>query len=115
MPQALVVPWGLIEKFMIVGGSFMAAAKEFGVKEDTIRKRARRYKWPIPAVIEKRRLTPTVSQGTSVEARMNEAIAQVGAESWEQKGEKHRKAVFDLAHNSIKKMKPRAPKNFREA
>jgi hypothetical protein len=113
MPKALPIDWEPIEKFMVVGsGDFAAAALQFGVKEGTIRKRASRYSWPLPKVIR----DAIESRRTSVAKReANAAIIEKVVENWEERGETHRKTVFDLAHESLRKMKPRAPKNFREA
>jgi hypothetical protein len=50
----VAIPWDIIERTCIAGVTFMDAAKEFEVKEDTIRKRARRYKWPVARAIRRK-------------------------------------------------------------
>jgi hypothetical protein len=110
MANTLPVPWDLIEKFCITGGSFAEAAAEFNVKLDTIRKRAQRYSWPLPKVIAK-----AAAKSPARQKRVNQAIIARKAETWEEKGEAHRQVVFDKAHTALKKMKPTPPRNWREA
>ncbi len=111
MAVALQVPWDLIEKFCITGGgSIPDAAAQFNVKADTIRKRAARYSWLLPRVIER-----AAAKLPARQKMVNQAMIAHKAESWEEKGEAHRRTVFDLAHGSLKKMKQQAPRNFREA
>lgn len=120
--NALPVDWGLIEKFMLLGGTFKEASEQFKIKQDTLRKRAMRYQWPLHSVIAKtakRRMNQPPGNNSDLRmtkaARLNAAIIEQAAETWDSKGEAHRKVVFELAHQSLKKMKPQAPKNFREA
>jgi hypothetical protein len=102
-----LINWLPIEQACVGGMDFPTAAITFGEKEDTIRARARRYKWPTPHAVVKR---------AAALARANtDGALDKGAEEWNQKGESHRVMVFDLANKSLKKMKPRAPINFREA
>lgn len=44
-----------------------------------------------------------------------ERAAERKADEWVAKGEEHRRVVFDVAHDSLKLMHPKAPRNFREA
>lgn len=110
MATALQVPWDLIEKFCIAGGSYADAAAEFNVKVDTIRKRSARYSWPVPKAIAQAAMSLPARQ-----KKVNEAIIQQKAKSWDEKGEEHRRVAFDKAHAALAKMKPTPPKNWREA
>jgi transposase len=98
------IPWEIIERTCIAGMTFMDAAKEFGVKEDTIRKRARRYNWPVSKAI-----------GKAVQkAVQNRQVVDKTAQDWLAKGEAHRAVVFDKASGAIKKANMRPPKSWKE-
>jgi hypothetical protein len=98
------IPWDIIERTCIAGMTFMDAAKEFGVKEDTIRKRARRYNWPVSKAI-----------GRAVQkAVQNAEVVDRTAQDWLAKGEAHRRVVFDKASGAIKKADMRPPKSWKE-
>lgn len=103
----LPVDWELIEKTCIAGLSFKDAGERFGIKPGTIAKRAARQGWPTPSAVALRM--------REIERKKGDTAAQIVAEDWTEKGETHRRVAFDLAHESLKKMKPRAPRNFREA
>jgi len=111
--------------------------KLYGVKPDTIRKRAEREKWPTPKAVTAKMqelqatqpgnqesvpqskpdngkaLVPVQSQPLEVvEADMSQPIQllQAMAESWLQKGEEHRALAFRIAHDALKKLsKKRVP------
>ena len=98
------IPWEIIERTCIAGMTFMDAAKEFGVKEDTIRKRARRYNWPVSKAI-----------GKAVQrAVQNAEVVDRTAQDWLAKGEAHRALVFDKASGAIAKANMRPPQSWRE-
>src|SRR5260370_11827373 len=98
------IPWDIIERTCIAGMTFMDAAKEFGVKEDTIRKRARRYNWPVARAI-----------GQAVQkAVQNAQVVDRAAQDWLAKGEAHRAVVFDKASGAIAKARMRPPKSWKE-
>src|SRR6266852_8199093 len=79
----VAIPWEIIERTCITGMTFMDAAKEFGIKEDTIRKRARRYNWPVAKAI-----------GKAVQkAVQNAEVVDKTAQDWLSKGEAHRAVV----------------------
>jgi len=100
----VAIPWDIIERTCIAGMTFMDAAKEFGVKEDTIRKRARRYNWPVSKAI-----------GKAVEkAVQNRQVVDKTAQDWLAKGEAHRTLVFDKASGAIKRANMRLPKSWKE-
>jgi len=98
------IRWDVIERTCIAGMTFMSAAKEFGIKEDTLRKRARRYRWPIPRAI-----------GKAVQkAVQNSEVAARAAQDWLSKGEAHRRIVFDKASGAIAQAKMCPPRSWRD-
>jgi hypothetical protein len=102
--RRVAIPWEIIERTCIAGMSFMDAAKEFGVKEDTIRKRARRYNWPVARTI-----------GKAVQkAVQNSQVVDKAAQDWLAKGNAHRTVVFDKASGAIKKANMCPPKSWKE-
>ena len=100
----VAIQWGIIERTCIAGMTFMDAAREFGVKEDTIRKRARRYNWPVSKAI-----------GKAVQkAVQNAEVTERTAQDWLTKGETHRAVLFDRASGAIKKANMRVPQSWKE-
>jgi hypothetical protein len=100
----VAIPWDVIERTCIAGMTFMDAAKEFGVKEDTIRKRARRYNWAVSRAI-----------GKAVQkAVQNAEVVDRAAQDWLAKGNVHRTVVFDKASGAIAKAQMRPPKSWKE-
>jgi hypothetical protein len=98
------IPWGIIERTCIAGMTFMDAAREFGVKEDTIRKRARRYNWPVSKAI-----------GKAVQrAVQNAEVVDRTAQDWLAKGNAHRTVVFDKASDAIAKANMTPPQSWKE-
>jgi len=98
------IPWEIIERTCIAGMTFMDAAKQFGVKEDTIRKRARRYNWPVSKAI-----------GKAVQkAVQNAEVVERAAQDWLAKGNAHRAAVFDKASGAIAKANMTPPQSWKE-
>jgi peptidyl-tRNA hydrolase len=83
-------------------------AARFNVGEGTIRKRVDRGKLTIIA-----KLIGAVQQRAAEKAA--EKVIEKKADEWLEKGENHRKVAFDVAHESLKLMKAKAPRNFREA
>src|SRR5260370_17289902 len=95
------IPWEIIERTCITGMTFMDAAREFGVKEDTIRKRARRYNWAVSKAI-----------GKAVQrAVQNAEVVDRTAQDWLAKGNAHRTLVFDKASGAIKRPNMCPPKS----
>ncbi len=80
------------------------AAREFGVPEEAIKKRAQRQSWPTAGAIrakaekimEERRL----SVKSPVVPRVD--ITEKIADSWLEKAERHRGLAFDIAHKALK-------------
>lgn len=102
MGKTLQTDWLVIEQAVSAGLDIVDAEKKFGVKADTIRKRSTRYKWVMPKHV-----------ALAVRAK-NEIAVQKAAENWLEKGEQHRETAFQVASDSVKKFKAKAPKNFRE-
>jgi hypothetical protein len=86
--------------------SYAEAGIRWDIKEDTIRKRAKRHKWATPQMVVRR--IRQLSQ------RNPDALDKI-AESWAEKGESHRKTAFDLASKSLEKMKVTTPKTWKDA
>lgn len=101
---ASLADWEVIERECIAGLSFPDAERKFGVKADTIRKHARRGQWPTPYAIVRR----------ARELAKPSRALDSAAESWNERGEKHRELAFEKTNESIKKFRIRAPANFRE-
>jgi hypothetical protein len=98
------IAWDIVERTCIAGMTFMDAAQEFGIKEDTIRKRARRYKWPVARAI-----------GKAVQrAVQNAEVAERTAQDWLAKGNAHRTVVFEKASGAIAKANMTPPKSWKE-
>lgn len=73
----------------------------------TICKRRLRHKWPTPLAIQRK--------AQELEGHPSgKDLIQVAAEDWNAKGEAHRKQAFEVASESMRLFKPKAPKNFRE-
>jgi len=100
----VAIQWGIIERTCIAGMTFMDAAREFGVKEDTIRKRARRYNWPVSKAIGK----------AAQRAVQNAEVVDRTAQDWLAKGNAHRTVVFDKASGAIAKANMTPPRSWRE-
>lgn len=99
IPQAL---WLEVERDVVAGMTIPEASKKYGIKENTIRVKARRNKWVTP-----RRVAAVLRN------RDTQAIEKV-AEDWLAKGEKHREKVFDIAVNSLKTVKKIKVKNAKD-
>jgi hypothetical protein len=102
--DTVAIPWDIVERTCIAGMTFMGAAQEFGIKEDTIRKRARRYKWPVTKAI-----------GKAVQkAVQNAEVVERTAQDWLAKGNAHRTLVFDKASGAIARANMKPPKSWKE-
>jgi hypothetical protein len=98
------IPWDIVERTCIAGMTFMDAAEEFGIKEDTIRKRARRYNWPVAKSI-----------GKAVQkAVQNAEVADRTARDWLAKGNAHRTVVFEKASKAIAQANMTPPRSWKE-
>ena len=95
--------WAEVDQLLIAGCPVKEIAAKFNIRENSIYVHAKRHNIPTSATVK------TAIQ-TAVKGKVEALI-----EEWERKGNEHRELAFKLAHQSLKKMKPRAPKNFREA
>jgi hypothetical protein len=91
--QAVTERWGEIEVACAAGMTFPDAERHFGVKRDTIRKRAKRHKWVLPHHVME-----------AVREAARGAVAKT-ARDWLAKGESHREKMFDIAEQSLKTVK----------
>jgi len=98
--------WREIELACVAGMSFADAAKEFGIKSNTIRIRATRLKWPTPAAIARRAKQLTTRPTPS-------ALDKV-AENWTEKAELHRGAAFDKASKAVSASRIAPPKTWHD-
>jgi hypothetical protein len=114
-PPQVISPetWKAIEAAVCIGGlGYSECARKFDVSVFAIMQKARRNKWPVPSMIQKRaealqserykkvqeqRYKPYEQQRNS-----NAQAAEVIAQSWAEKGEQHRALAFNLAHSSLK-------------
>jgi len=108
-PPTKGIPWVAIQDTATAEClNIQELAARFNVAEGTIRKRVNRGQ-----------LTLVVRMIGAIQKRAAEKAAEnviaKKADEWLEKGENHRKVAFDLAHDSLKLMKPKAPRNFREA
>lgn len=98
---------------MMLTEDYGAAAKHFNVKEDTIRKRAKRHLWPLPSVIAAKALA-LKSAGT-VQKAQNGALSDQVVKTLAERGEEHAKTVFDLASTELAKLKKLPIRNWKDA
>jgi hypothetical protein len=100
-----MVPWDAIREACNVppnrkqDPSFLTAheaSRKWKISPQAIYARAKREKWRLLAYHEKN------------------AIIKNQERDWKKSGEKHREQAFRLGHESLKKFKPRAPKDFKE-
>jgi hypothetical protein len=115
MPAALKVDWAAIEKLAIAGVTYADLSRQFNILETAIRKRSSRFKWLVPSAIHRRAAELVSSSPNAVTPVTRDKLAAVAATDWNSRANAQREVAFKLAHESLKRMKPRAPKNFREA
>lgn len=101
--MAAQTDWQSVERWMILHDNFPTCAKEFNLKEDTVRKRARRYSWPLPSVIAKR--AAEIRALPNVQPARNGAIIERSAKTLIEKGEAHAEMVFEKANRALRDLK----------
>lgn len=99
---AVTTQWAEIEIACAAGMTFPDAEAKFGVKRDTIRKRAKRHKWVLPHHVM-----------MAVREASRSAVAKT-ARDWLAKGESHREKMFDIAEASLKTVKKIKVKNAKD-
>jgi hypothetical protein len=108
LPAARVkIPWEEIIRDLQDGLSMPEAARRYHVLYDTVKKYVKRHHIALPS---------SSLQG-HIEQNLNRVVTaalEKVVDKWAEKGEKHREIAFDVAHESVKKFKAKAPQNFRE-
>lgn len=93
-------------------------AKQFGIEGHTLRKRASREAWTTPFKVAKQAVTirGKVVQAKDIINRVSQSKgiepikvdqSELSALNWEQKGEKQRSIVFDLAIKALQRLQNR--------
>ena len=102
MGKPLPIDWQPIRIAVMTGGlSYRDAAEKFGVKENTVAQRAKREGWKVTDL-------------ERAEVERAKALSGAVRESWADRGEAHRRTMFDLASGAISKATVQAPKNWRD-
>lgn len=102
MGKPLPIDWQPIRIAVMTGGlSYDEASAKFGVKSNTIAQKAKREGWK-------------VTDRERAEIERAKALSIAVRESWAERGERHRNAMFDLASRAIGEAKVPAPKNWRD-
>lgn len=108
-----VTDWLSVEKWAVANDDIVAAAKQFGLKEDTVRKRAARHKWPLPSVIARRAAEIKIAT-RSIKESGNGALIEQTAKTLAERGEKHAEMVFGKATAALESMKKFPVRNARD-
>lgn len=100
--------WSGIQRLIESGAlSYSEAAERMEVSVGALRQRAYRERWLSPERVRK---------AAAVLCRvMPEEVLKDAAESWHEKGQRHRLRVFELAHESLVHAELPAPKTWRDA
>lgn len=101
-----VATWIEVERDCVAGMTAPEASKKWGIKENTIRIKAKRNGWIMPNRVR------DVLRNHDVTA-MTEAVKGATTD-WLAKGEKHREKVFDIATQSLKTVKKVRVKNAKD-
>jgi hypothetical protein len=91
-------PWAACREAVALGVTLRQAAETYGLSYGAAKMRASREKWPRPAD-----LSPAPQPGTPAPL----PPVALAAQSWAERGEMHRAAIFKLASEAIAKAKPR--------
>lgn len=98
--------WAKMETAMANGATFPEVARQFNVKENSLRKHARTNKWVTAKSIK-------LAISAEIKRTAGQQVAKV-AKDWLSEGDSLRELAFNKAHESIKLFRPKPPKNFRE-
>ena len=105
-----LIAWDTIREMILVQKrGIPEIAEELKLKRKTLYEKASREKWKIIRIAKVRARAKLARK--VVDKIMNGEAEKI---DWNKKGETHRGLAFKIAHESVKKFKPRAPKNFRE-
>jgi hypothetical protein len=91
-------PWAACREAVALGAGLKQAATTYGLSYSAVKTRACREKWPTPA---------KVSAAADALKAAAQPPATVAAQSWAERGEMHRVAVFRMASEALAKAKPR--------
>lgn len=94
-PRQQIDPWAAAREAAALGVPLPRVAETYGFTLAAVRKRAQREKWPKP------------EQLTGAPPPSVPAPSTLAAQSWAERGEAHRAAVFRLASEALAKAKPR--------
>lgn len=95
MPASLD-PWTAAREAAALGVPLREIADHYGLTLAAVRKRAQREQWPRPDALPSPALPTTVP-----------APSHLAAQSWAERGEMHRAAIFKLASEALAKARPR--------
>lgn len=100
--------WSGVQRLVETGTvGYSEAAKKMGVSVAALRQRAYRERWLSPERVRK---------AAGVLCRvMPEEVLEDAADSWRERGDRHRLRVFDLAHEALQRADLPAPKTWRDA
>lgn len=110
MPAALAIDWSPIRDAAIAGVPFAQLAKEYEIEEMTIRQRAHRHKWPVPAHVRtlaaKHGVTVGVSKSVKEAREAGESVTHDLAGTLLANGEQGSLAMSNLALALLKAARP---------
>lgn len=102
-----IATWIEIERDCVAGMTVPEAAAKWGMKENTIRVKAKRDGWVMPSRVRHVLRTHDITAVKTEVARVTQDLAQ--------RGERHREKIMDIAEQSlktVKKVKVRNAKDF---
>lgn len=109
VPKALDVDWAAIERACTAGMSFQEAERVFGIPSDTIYKRSVRKAWIVPTKIEK------IVREVSEREKTMQIVGNTVGQTWAERGEAHRRMVFEKAYGGLTSAQLPTPKSWKDA
>lgn len=91
-------PWAACREAVALGVGLKQAATTYGLSYSAAKTRASREKWPSPL---------KVAAAADALKASAQPPATLAAQSWAERGEQHRAAVFKLASEALAKARPR--------
>ena len=91
-------PWAACREAVALGVGLKQAATTYGLSYSAAKTRASREKWPTPL---------KVAAAADALKAAAQPPATLAAQSWAERGEAHRAAVFKLASEALARAKPR--------
>lgn len=120
MPAALPdVPWHLIQAAVCdLELSYEETATRYGIKSATIRQRAKRYKWPIPAVVRERVKEKLLERSQKQKIEVSRSLSQTEqkADIWLERQEEARVLGYEVGIKALKdaKKKPLSVETWKD-